>query len=86
MHWVQNKSTNVLYLKVRCLNRDNLGKSITLSKNVVPGDILGLNNLEIKAPGQGLSPKYLKNLIGKEIGVSKIKGEFVYLTDLGETR
>lgn len=66
------------------LNRDNLGKSITLSKNVVPGDILGLNNLEIKAPGQGLSPKYLKNLIGKEIGVSKIKGEFVYLTDLGK--
>lgn len=66
------------------LNRDNLGKSIVLCQDVASGDILTASSLEIKAPGQGLSPKHIKQLIGKKIRVTKRKGEFIYLSDLGE--
>ena len=56
------------------LNRDNLGKSIVLCQDVASGDILTASSLEIKAPGQGLSPKHIKQLIGKKIRVTKRKG------------
>ncbi|MCY6370509.1 N-acetylneuraminate synthase [Clostridium ganghwense] len=41
-------------------------KSIVASRNINKGEIIKLEDLDYKRPGNGLSPKYYKNLIGKQ--------------------
>ena len=48
------------------INRENLSKCIYASKDIQQGDEFTKDNLEIKSPGQGISPQYLPDIIGKK--------------------
>jgi len=42
-------------------------KSIVASKNIRQGEIITLKDLDYKRPGNGLSPKYYKTILGKKV-------------------
>lgn len=42
-------------------------KSIVASRNIKKGEMIELKDLDYKRPGNGLSPKYYKELIGKKL-------------------
>ena len=48
-------------------NINAIRKSIVAKKNLVPGDILLLENLSIKRPCVGISPKYMNSVLGKSV-------------------
>lgn len=49
-------------------------RSIYISKDIEPGDILTKENIRIIRPGYGLEPKYYDQLIGKKVNLSIKKG------------
>lgn len=44
-------------------------KSIVACRDIKKGERIGLEDLEYKRPGNGLSPKYYKELIGKKVAI-----------------
>lgn len=58
------------------LNRENLGKSIVAAHDLDSGHIIGYSDLEIRAPGQGLSPSKASSLIGKVLSKKILKHDF----------
>lgn len=50
-------------------------KSIVAGRDIKKGEIIGLEDLDYKRPGNGLSPKYYKELIGKKAAIDINKDE-----------
>ncbi|HBV84732.1 MAG TPA: N-acylneuraminate-9-phosphate synthase [Lachnospiraceae bacterium] len=48
-------------------NRKNNRKSIICTKNLCKGDVLSFDNLDIKRPGTGITPKNLNMILGKKV-------------------
>ncbi len=48
------------------INRENLSKCIYAAIDIKNGDIFREEMFEIKSPGQGLSPQYINDLVGKK--------------------
>ena len=57
------------------INRENLGKSIYTKKKISKGTEIKKSMLEVKSPGQGLSPQYLDSIIGKKTLATIEKGK-----------
>ena len=53
------------------INRENLSKCIYAAIDINNGDIFREEMFEIKSPGQGLSPQYINDLVGKKIKKDK---------------
>ena len=64
------------------INRENLGKSIFTKKLIKTGSVITRNMLEIKSPGQGMSPQLLEKVIGKKVHRRILKGKTLFESDL----
>jgi sialic acid synthase SpsE len=49
------------------INRENLAKSLISSRALKKGQVLTREDIDIKSPGQGLSPRFLEQLIGTKL-------------------
>ncbi|MGD9554010.1 MAG: N-acetylneuraminate synthase family protein [Arcobacteraceae bacterium] len=49
------------------INREKNRKSIVTIKPIKKGEILSLDNVDIKRPGHGISPKYFDSILGKTV-------------------
>ncbi|PKI02290.1 N-acetylneuraminate synthase family protein [Glaciecola sp. 33A] len=64
------------------MNRENLAKSLVAVRDVMPGEIITRDMVEIKSPGQGLQPNRLNDLIGKKVDREIVSGGFYYMSDI----
>lgn len=55
-------------------------KSIVASRDIKRGEIIQIKDLDYKRPGNGLSPKYYKELVGKRAKVDIKRDEQINLT------
>jgi N-acetylneuraminate synthase len=63
------------------INRENLSKSIYSSKDIKIGSKITRAMLDIKSPGQGISPQNITKIIGKTINKHITKGKPLFLSD-----
>ena len=49
------------------INRENLSKSIVARKKILKNEIFNLDHFSYKSPGDGISPKHIKKIIGKKV-------------------
>ena len=49
------------------LNKEILGKSIVAKHDIKNGEILTIDHISIKSPGQGMAPSMLANILGKMV-------------------
>jgi sialic acid synthase SpsE/sugar phosphate isomerase/epimerase len=68
------------------INRENLGKSLIAAKNLIKGTVLGVEHIEVRSPGQGLSPQYYEKLLGCTIQHDMNAEDFFYPSDLRDER
>ena len=66
------------------LNREILAKSLISKVDIVEGQIITKDMVEVKSPGQGLQPIYLENLVGKEAKRTITAGTFFYDSDISD--
>jgi N-acetylneuraminate synthase/N,N'-diacetyllegionaminate synthase len=57
-------------------------KSLILNKDLVAGTQITKDDLEIKRPGNGISPMKIKEVIGKEVKTDLAKEAILQWTDL----
>jgi sialic acid synthase SpsE/sugar phosphate isomerase/epimerase len=67
------------------INRENLGKSLIASRKLSKGKIIEANDIEIKSPGQGLSPQFYDSLIGRKLSRDLEAQDFFFRSDLGDS-
>ena len=58
----------------------NARRSIYVSKNILKGQIITIENIKIVRPGYSLEPKYYKLLIGKKVKKNLYKGDRLKLS------
>lgn len=63
-------------------NKIALAKSIFCRKQIDVGDVIGAEHLEIRSPGNGLSPRLYSNLMGTVASRAVDKGQAFYLDDI----
>ncbi len=68
------------------INRENLGKSLIAAKYLTKGTVIGAEHLEVRSPGQGLSPQYYEKLLGRTIKRDMNAEDFFYPSDLKDER
>jgi N-acetylneuraminate synthase len=61
------------------LNKENLGKSLIAARDLPAGTVVDRGHVEIRSPGQGLSPKQLNDILGKTLSVDLKRHDFIYL-------
>ena len=66
------------------INRENLGKSIVAKTAIKKGTILKRHHLNIKSPGQGLSPQKIQNIIGKVAKRDFEKEDYFFESDIND--
>lgn len=67
------------------MNREVLGKSLIANRDISVGEVVLSEMLDIRSPGQGLSPNRKKELIGRK-AIREIKvGDFFYPSDLDDS-
>ncbi len=66
------------------INRENLAKSIVASKQLKKGKIITANDLQVKSPGQGISPQRMDDLIGQKLKRNMEVEDFFYESDLDD--
>ena len=64
------------------INRENLGKSLVSSKNLVTGTVIKPKHIKVMSPGQGISPLKYDQLIGKELRRDMSFEDFFYESDI----
>ena len=57
------------------MNKIAIRKSITCSKFIRNGENFSLENIAIKRPGNGIEPKFLREIIGKKANCDIEKDE-----------
>ncbi|MCV2885443.1 N-acetylneuraminate synthase family protein [Aestuariibacter sp. AA17] len=69
------------------INKENLSKSLIVNRSISAGTVITSDMIDIKSPGQGLSPRYFEDLVGVKVNRHMEKEDFFYLSDLtGETQ
>ena len=66
------------------INRENLAKSVVAKKTIKIGSVIEAGDVEIKSPGQGLSPLFMSSVIGSKAVRSYSVGDFFYQSDVSE--
>lgn len=66
------------------LNRENLSKSLVVSRNIKKGGILDFADIEVRSPGHGTSPLKMKSFIGQKLTNRDLKkGDYLLESDIG---
>ena len=68
------------------MNRESLAKSVVASRRLKVGEIITVDLLSIRSPGQGLSPYRKTELIGRKVTRDMAEGECFFISDLSETQ
>lgn len=66
------------------INRENLSKSLVAANDIKEGEIITEQLVMVRSPGQGISPQYYSELIGKKTKRDFKKEDFFFLSDLSE--
>ncbi len=64
------------------MNRETLAKSLISSKQLKKGHTLTREDIDIKSPGQGVSPLFLDKLIGKKLSRDMNKEDYFFKSDI----
>ena len=67
------------------INRENLGKSLVSSCELIKGTLLTADHIKVRSPGQGLSPQNYEDLLGKELKRDMNSEDFFFKSDLKES-
>ena len=68
------------------INRENLGKSLVAARLLKKGAIIGPPDVQVRSPGQGLSPQHYEQLLGRPVQHDMAAEDFFYPSDLTDTR
>jgi sialic acid synthase SpsE/sugar phosphate isomerase/epimerase len=68
------------------INRENLGKSLVAASALRKGTIIAAQHVKVRSPGQGLSPQYYGQLLGRALQHDLNEEDFFYPSDLREER
>jgi sialic acid synthase SpsE/sugar phosphate isomerase/epimerase len=68
------------------INRENLGKSLVASRSLSKGSVITPEDILVKSPGQGISPQYYEQLIGRVLQRNLDYEDYFYLSDIGSNR
>jgi len=68
------------------INRENLGKSLVASKALAKGTIIKPEHIQVRSPGQGLSPQHYEKLLGRTLQHDLNAEDFFYPSDLKDER
>lgn len=67
------------------MNREVLAKSLIASRDIAAGEVLSADMMDIRSPGQGLSPNRKSELIERKAVRSMKAGDFFYASDLDDS-
>jgi N-acetylneuraminate synthase len=68
------------------INRENLGKSLVAATALKKGTIIKPEHVQVRSPGQGLSPQKYENLLGRTLNHDLNAEDFFYPSDLNDER
>lgn len=68
------------------INRENLGKSLVAATALNKGIVICAEHLKVRSPGQGLSPQYYEQLLGRTLKHDLAEEDFFYPSDLNDER
>ena len=68
--------------KTEALSRINSRKSIVVTRDMKPGEIIKKMDMAIKRPGTGITPKFINRLIGKTVCRNLVYDEAINWEDL----
>jgi N-acetylneuraminate synthase len=66
------------------MNRESLAKSLIINCDLVPGQTITADMIDVKSPGQGLQPNRKSELIGKRAKRVFRSGDFFFPSDIEE--
>jgi sialic acid synthase SpsE/sugar phosphate isomerase/epimerase len=66
------------------LNREVLAKSLVATRRIKPGEVITREMVTVKGPGQGLSPQYFEELVGRIADRQIDQDEPFFERDLGQ--
>lgn len=64
------------------INRENLSKSLVASKKLKCGSVIKKSDIKVLSPGQGLSPQYIDELIGKKLKHDMEEEDYFFMSDI----
>lgn len=68
------------------INRENLGKSLVAAKALSKGTVIRSEHVQVRSPGQGLSPQRYDQLLGRTLQHDLAEEDFFYPSDLQDER
>ena len=68
------------------MNREHLGKSLVAKLSIREGTTIAEDMIDVRAPGKGLQPNKLPDLVGKKAMRDLAPGDFFYPSDVAEKR
>jgi sialic acid synthase SpsE/sugar phosphate isomerase/epimerase len=68
------------------INRENLGKSLVAATSLSKGTIIKPEHVQVRSPGQGLSPQLYEQLLGRTLQHDLNVEDFFYPSDLKDER
>jgi sialic acid synthase SpsE/sugar phosphate isomerase/epimerase len=68
------------------INRENLGKSLVAASALKKGTIIKPEHVQVRSPGQGLSPQHYEMLLGRTLHHDLNAEDFFYPSDLKDER
>lgn len=68
------------------INRENLGKSLVAATTLKKGTIIKAEHVQVRSPGQGLSPQNYEKLLGRTLQHDLNAEDFFYPSDLKDER
>ncbi len=68
------------------INRENLGKSLVAAVALAKGTVIKPEHVQVRSPGQGLSPQSYEQLLGRTLRHDLNEEDFFYPSDLRDER
>lgn len=68
------------------INRENLGKSLVAATALSKGMVIKPEHVQVRSPGQGLSPQHYEKLLGRTLQHNLNAEDFFYPSDLKDER
>lgn len=67
------------------MNREVLAKSLIANRDIAVGEVVGAEMVDVRSPGQGLSPNRKAELVGRKAVREMKAGDFFYPSDLDDS-
>ena len=67
------------------MNREVLAKSLIANRDIAAGEVVGADMVDVRSPGQGLSPNRKAELVGRKAVRAMKAGDFFYPSDLDDS-